>query len=122
MKLHTTTQSDQNIFTGYGDNYVMINQIRHEQSLILFPDEIIENWPVQSFEHLQAEHFDCLLSFKPEIVLLGTGAQINFPEHSLLSKLIQSGIGFETMDTKATCRTYNILTEEGRRVAAAIII
>ena len=122
MKLHTAKLSDKNIFTGYGDNYVMINQVRHEQSLVLLPDKIIEHWPVETFESLQAEHFEGLLSFQPEIVLLGTGTRINFPHPALISKLINAGIGFESMDTQATCRTYNILMEEGRHVAAALII
>jgi uncharacterized protein len=32
------------------------------------------------------------------------------------------GIGFETMDTFAACRTYNVLSMEGRRVLAALLI
>jgi uncharacterized protein len=31
------------------------------------------------------------------------------------------GIGVETMDTPAACRTYNILASEGRRVVAALL-
>jgi uncharacterized protein len=31
------------------------------------------------------------------------------------------GIGVETMDTPAACRTYNILASEGRRVIAALL-
>jgi uncharacterized protein len=31
-------------------------------------------------------------------------------------------VGFEVMDSKAACRTYNVLTAEGRRVLAAILI
>ena len=31
-------------------------------------------------------------------------------------------IGVETMDTAAACRTFNILTGEGRNVIAALIL
>ncbi len=122
MKLHLSKFSEQNIFSGYGDGYVMINQKRYEQNLIVFPDHIIENWSVQTLEQLEFAHFDCLLPHQPEIVLLGTGTRLSFPHHSLLNQLIKSGIGIEVMDTKATCRTYNILVEEERRVAAALLI
>ncbi|SFP36562.1 Uncharacterized conserved protein, contains Mth938-like domain [Nitrosomonas cryotolerans] len=100
----------------------MVNQTRYEHSLIVLPDKVIENWPVKALGQLESEHFECILPFRPEIVLLGTGSNFNFPHHSLINHLVKSGIGIEVMDTKATCRTYNILIEEGRRVAAALLI
>jgi uncharacterized protein len=36
--------------------------------------------------------------------------------------MAQQGIGLDTMDTFAACRTYNILAAEGRKVAAALIL
>lgn len=122
MKLHLSELSDQNRITGYGNDYVLINQIRYENSLIVLPDHIIENWQAKTFEQLEAEHFECLIPFQPEIVLLGTGANLQFPHHTLMRTLHQSGVGIEVMDTHATCRTYNILVDEGRRVAAALLI
>ena len=100
----------------------MINKVRHAYNLIVFPDEIIEQWPAQSAAALNLEHFDAVLPRKPEIILLGTGAKLWFPDYSLMAKILQTGIGFEVMDTQAACRTYNILVEEGRHVAAAIIL
>ncbi|PTN11764.1 Mth938-like domain-containing protein [Nitrosomonas aestuarii] len=122
MKLHLANFGQQNIFSGYGDGYVMINKVRHENNLIVLPDQIMDEWPVESVAQLSVEHFDCILPHKPEIILLGTGEQINFPDYGLMAKIIQSGIGFEVMDTQAACRTYNILVEEDRQVAAAIIL
>lgn len=122
MKLHLATFGQQNIFSGYGDGYVMINKVRHECNLIVFPDEIIEQWPAQSAAELNLEHFDAVLPRKPEIILLGTGAKLRFPDYSLMARILQTGIGFEVMDTQAACRTYNILVEEGRQAAAAIIL
>lgn len=122
MKLHLFGLSGQNLFTGYGAGYVMVNQTRHERSLIVLPDHIIEHWPPQTFEQLAAEHFECLLPLQPEMVLLGTGATLRFPHPSLTKTLLLSKIGVEVMDTGAACRTYNILTGEGRRVAAALLL
>jgi uncharacterized protein len=122
LKLHLSGPSEQNMFTGYGNGYVMVNQIRYERNLIILPDRIIENWEVETFEQLTAEHFECLLPLQPEMVLFGTGATLRFPHPSLTKTLIASKIGVEIMDTSAVCRTYNILTAEGRRVAAALLI
>ena len=86
------------------------------------PDHIIENWQVQTFEQLSEEHFELLLPFQPEILLLGTGAELRFPSPLVTKKLIEVNTGVEIMDTNAACRTYNILMEEGRNVAAALLL
>jgi uncharacterized protein len=39
-----------------------------------------------------------------------------------MATLMGRRIGLETMDTRAACRTYNILAGEGRRVVAALLI
>ena len=122
LKLHLSGSSEQNMFTGYGTGYVMVNRTRYEHNLIILPDRIIEDWQAITFEQLTAEHFESLLPLQPEMVLFGTGAALRFPHPSLTKALSASKIGVEVMDTSAACRTYNILTAEGRRVAAALLI
>lgn len=122
MKLHPANFAQQNIFTGYGDGYVMINHIRHDSSLIVLPDHLITDWPVTTVAQLQVQHFDQLTDPMPEIIVLGTGTTHRFPDRSLLRQLSTMGVGMEIMDTQACCRTYNILVEEGRRVCAALIL
>ncbi|ABI59130.1 MULTISPECIES: Mth938-like domain-containing protein [Nitrosomonas] len=122
MKLHLSDNSGLNIFSGYGDGYVAVNQVRYTDSMIVLPEQIVEHWPVSSINQLEMEHFDPLLAVQPEIILLGTGISLQFPNASLIKKILARGIGFETMDTHAVCRTYNILSSEGRHVAAAIFV
>jgi len=55
-------------------------------------------------------------------VIFGSGSKIRFLDPSLLQDLIQLRIGFETMDTPAACRTYNILMGEGRLVLGAFLM
>ncbi|HPR46050.1 MAG TPA: MTH938/NDUFAF3 family protein, partial [Ottowia sp.] len=52
----------------------------------------------------------------------GSGTRLRFPRPAWLRPLIEAGIGVETMDTAAACRTWNILTGEGRRVLAALLV
>jgi uncharacterized protein len=82
----------------------------------------VERWDAASFEALAPAHFEALLKLKPEIVLVGTGKTLRFPSPQLTRPLALAQVGFEAMDTKAACRTYNILTGEGRQVVAAILI
>ena len=88
----------------------------------MLPDRIVETWNVSTVEALSRDDIDALALLKPELVLLGTGESLRFPDPKLLAPLVSFGIGAEVMDSRAACRTYNILADEGRNVAAALII
>lgn len=120
MKLHLAT-GGQNLFTGYGPGYVAVNGERRNTPLVVSAAQVQE-WDITDFEALDSHHFEALLAHKPEIVILGTGGTQRFPHPSLLQSLHSAGIGLEVMDTKAACRTYNILCAESRKVVAAVLI
>jgi uncharacterized protein len=122
MKFHITKAAGQNLFTGYGDGYVAINNARYEHPVLVSPDGEVERWDASSFDALTRAHFEALLERSPELVLLGTGDILRFPRPELTRVLATAGMGFEAMDTKAACRTFNILMAEGRRVIAAILV
>ena len=82
----------------------------------------VEPWQRGGFDALEAADFERVAALAPEVVLLGSGARLRFPAPALLRALIERGVGVETMDTAAACRTYNVLAAEGRSVLAALII
>ena len=122
MKIERDDPTGRNAFTGYGQGYVEVNRARHTQSLVVAAERIVADWPAASIEGLTADHMAAIVELSPEIVLLGTGAALRFPEPQLLAPLYKAGIGVEVMDTPAACRTYNILLGEGRNVVAALIV
>jgi uncharacterized protein len=122
MKLHLDNPTSRNLITGHGAGYVAINHRRHETSLIVLPERIVEAWGTAGFDALVEADFDAIRELAPEIVLFGTGNRQRFPAPSLLRPLIEAGIGCEVMDLPAACRTFNILMTEGRLVAAALLI
>jgi uncharacterized protein len=122
MKFHLATAPGLNLFSGYGDGYVAVNGVRHESSLVVMPERIIDPWDAPTFEGLAPAHFEFLSGLGAEVILLGTGPRLRFPPVPLQRIVLQSGSGLETMDAMAACRTYNILATEGRRVAAAILL
>jgi uncharacterized protein len=123
MKLHLNTDSSQLLFTGYGDDHVLINGHRHDASLLLSARGIeIAPWAGLGFEALTAAHFEWVALRELDILLLGTGTRLRFPHPSLTRSLIDARIGLEVMDIGALCRTYNILIAEGRSVGAAVLI
>jgi len=121
LKLHLSNISGINMFTGYGEGYVMVNQQRHEQNLVVLRDRLVTDWQPAGFDDLDAADFARLAELQPEIVLLGTGERLRFPRPELTRALIEARIGLEVMDIRAACRTYNFLAAEERRVAAALL-
>ena len=121
MKLHLTTISGANVFTGYGEGYVMINKQRHERNLVVLRDRLVTGWQPAGFDDLAAEHFALIAELEPEIVLLGTGNRLRFPRPELTRALVEARIGLEVMDLQAACRTFNYLAAEERKVAAALL-
>ena len=62
-----------------------------------------------------------VLALEPDLVIFGSGARLRFISAALYRCLIEARVGFETMDTAAACRTYNVLAAEGRSVVAALL-
>ena len=122
MKLQSDPHSGANTITGYGDGYIEINQAPYAHAVLLSSDRAISEWPVKTFEDLEAGHFSPMIDLKPELILIGTGKRQRFPKPELLKSLIAAKIGFEIMDSQAACRTYNILVGEGRQVLLALIV
>ena len=120
MKLHASTPAGANTITGYGDGYVSVNGERREHNVIVTASEV-RDWRAADFESLTAEDFGELASLGVEIALLGTGARQRFPHPRLTAPLGAARVGLEVMDSKAACRTYNILVAEERRVALALL-
>jgi len=79
-------------------------------------------WEPARFDALEAAHFERVAALDPEVVIFGSGARLRFPRPALLRVLIDRGIGVETMDLGAACRTYNVLVSERRAVVAALLL
>eukprot|EP00850_Spirogloea_muscicola_P002571 SM000010S04209 [mRNA] locus=s10:217165:218129:- [translate_table: standard] len=63
-----------------------------------------------------------LLRPLPELLLLGCGSRLHRAPGDVRKYLQSLGIKLEAVATRNAASTYNILTEEGRMVAAALLI
>jgi len=121
MKLHPDKSSVQTI-TGYGEGWIAVDGERIDTSVIIGSGGQRIDWPCQAFSQLGAAHFAQLADLDTELVIFGSGNRIRFPDPIWLQPLMQRRLGIETMDTHAACRTYNILSGEGRKVVVALLI
>lgn len=101
---------------------VRIGRETYTENVLIFRNEVRRDIEVDDAATLGVNELDDLLNEQPDIVILGTGWQARRPPRELTFALARRGIGFESMDTPAACRTFNILSGEGRDVAAILII
>ena len=121
MKLQPDRSTVQSI-TGHGPGWVSVDGERIDHSVIVGSDGQRLAWAATDPAALDAAHFSLLAELDVEVVIFGSGSRIRFPRPAWLAPLVARRIGLETMDTAAACRTYNILAQEGRRVAAALLV
>ncbi len=121
MKLHPDKSPVQTI-TSYGDGWIAVDGQRIDSSVIIGSDGQRIAWNCARFSELGPTHFKQLAELDTELVIFGSGPALRFPDVAWLTPLMQRRIGLETMDTRAACRTYNILSGEGRKVVAALLI
>ncbi|MFY9261873.1 MAG: Mth938-like domain-containing protein [Gallionella sp.] len=122
MKLHLANLGETKLFTAHEHDAVMVNRQRFSNSIVVQAQTVHEDWNVTDFTQLTAAHFDYFLPLKPDVLLIGTGAEQHFPHPRLYRQLADANIAVEFMDTPAACRTYNILVAEGRKVIAGILL
>jgi uncharacterized protein len=107
---------------GYDETAVVIRGQRHTGPLLVCPERVESPWGEPGDPTaLSAGQLDQLLALAPQVLLLGTGRTTRLPRPALLLPFSQRGIGVEIMATTAACRTYNLLSAEGRRVVAVLM-
>lgn len=111
-----------NLIRGYSDSEVRIGGHTVRGSCIVTADALITQWEPQSFAELGAAHLEALLALNPELVVLGSGPTQRFAPAEIRALLSSRGVGLEVMQLGAACRTFNVLVQEERRVAAGLFL
>ena len=105
------------LISRYGGGGFVVAGHRHEG------DVLVHTQGAQPCEGLSLEALTPILEAEepPELILFGTGAQMQMLDRNIKAALDKQNIGYDVMDTGAACRTFNILLQEERRVAALLI-
>jgi len=114
MQLTLDADSRVNLFRRYSAQEVSVGERVLRVSCVVTADTILEPWDPGDFE--------TLFALRPDIVLLATGTTQRFPPADLRAAFEQRRMALEAMTLGAACRTFNILVQEGRRVAAALLL
>ena len=108
--------------TGYGEGWIAVNGEKFTHSIVLSSLGDKRKWECSDPSTLSEGDFAELARMDVEMIIFGSGDKLCFPRPEWLLSLYAKGIGVESMDTHAACRTYNILAGEGRKVAAALLV
>jgi len=121
MKFQPDRAEGVNVITRHEPGRVWVGTVSFEGSVVVPWSGTPTPWQAQQQEELNTKSFADLLAFRPALVIFGSGDRIRFPRPEWLRSLIEAGVGVETMDTAAACRTYNVLASERRHVVAALL-
>jgi len=107
---------------GIGRGGFLFGGMSHIGSILALPSGV-HAWAVTAPEAITPETMSDVLKEAAEfdILVLGTGARQMFPTPAVRALLREAGLRPEIMATPMATQTYNILLDEGRRVAAALI-
>ncbi|MCA0872364.1 Mth938-like domain-containing protein [Seohaeicola saemankumensis] len=115
MRLNEVTYTDAEPVDGYGAGFFRVGGTRIDGALITGP---AGTGPWGGLDDGQVL-LD--LAGSIDVLLIGTGAEIAHIPADLRRAIEDAGMGVETMNSPAACRTYNVLLTEGRRVALAVL-
>jgi uncharacterized protein len=122
MKFTLESNPNLNFIRAYSSEELKIGEHSIRSSCIVTANALLAQWPPTTLDELQVNHLEPIFELQPELVLLGTGARQRFPAAAIRAAFTTRRIGLEAMDLGAACRTFNILVQEDRRVAAALFL
>ncbi len=122
MELTRQAPADRQIIQRYRNGGFRVSGVVFAGSVIVTPGATAL-WPVTAMDQLTASNFKTLIDSAPglDVCLLGCGARMQPLPKDLRLALKEAGLAIDPMDTGAACRTFNVLMNEGRAVAAALI-
>ncbi|KAG8363496.1 hypothetical protein BUALT_Bualt19G0028400 [Buddleja alternifolia] len=113
---------DQLRFQEFDDIGFKVNGVKYEGSLLCVGN-LLMSWTPKKFSEITAESLSIFKTVRPipEILIIGCGKYIQPVNPELRSFIRSTGMKLEAVDSRNAASTYNILNEEGRVVAAALL-
>lgn len=105
----------------YGPGEIWVDDQCVRGACILAPHRLVTDWPATAIAALTRELLQPALELKPRILLIGASRDVQPAPAALRREVEALGIALECMELGAACRTYNVLSQDGREVVAGLI-
>ena len=122
MKFTLDARSGVNLIRAYSQRELRIGERIVAASCIVTADTLITDWQPPALAELTLAQLEPLIALAPRIALLGAPAAHVAMPRGMRAAFAEQGIALEVMELGAACRTFNILVQEERRVAAALFL
>jgi uncharacterized protein len=119
MKLHEHRQSHMNLVSRYGAGEIVINGERLTTPCMVAPGFLHADW-IADLSALTLDVLGPVWTLEPRILLLGAATDAAGAARLLRPALASRQVALEAMELGAACRTYNVLAQEDRSVAALL--
>ena len=119
MKLQEHPSARINIIGGHAPGRIQVNGRWLEAPFIIAPTLLHEAW-ISAPEALDLQCLAALWPLEPRVLLLGAQHRDAPTIKTLRGELSARQVALEVMDVGAACRTYNVLAQEDRPVAALL--
>jgi uncharacterized protein len=119
MKLHEHRQPQLNLVSRYGEGRVIIEGREITAPCVVARGTVHTDW-ISSLAALTMESLAIVWPLQPRILLLGSDARPGEALRNIGRQLAAQNVSLEAMDLGAACRTYNVLAQEDRAVAALL--
>ena len=111
-----------NRILAYSDDcFKLADKVIHS-NLVISKDNLSEDLLTDNFQDFALQHLKKIMLWNPELILIGTGNILNYPNEEWVDYANKKNIGLEIMSTGAACRSYNLLIDEGRNVVACLFL
>jgi uncharacterized protein len=109
-----------NLVSSHATGAVRVGATTLERPFILSATSIDTGLAAAAPAELGMEQVEQVLAMQPQLVIVGaTGGYPRVPAQ-VRAALLARGIGVESMELGAACRTYNLLVQEGRQAVALL--
>lgn len=119
MKLQEHSAARINLVGGHAPGRVQINGRWLDAPFLLAPTLLHSPWIVGP-DALDMDSLAAIWPLEPRVLLLGIARRDHPAARALREPLAGRQVALEVMDVGAACRTYNVLAQEERPVAALL--
>ena len=120
MHLLKDTHDSDFVIQSYSNEGVVINGTCYKENVLISKKEVRSPWVDKTLDQLTPDDLKPLVDDSEVVIILGTGETCQVPSEEIREFCYGHDIKLEFMDTGAACRTYTILSNEGRAVIALL--
>ena len=115
-------KSNANKIISYSNDCFQLSGKVVQKNIVISRKRVCEDFLTDDYQDFALQHLDKLMLWQPEIIVIGSGKKLNFPNKEWADYVNKKNVGFELMNTGAACRSYNLLIDEGRNVVACLFL